>query len=568
MNEWMQNLGLYLRDPRYKPKIKLGVLITLFVVGSVIIVTQTRKNKAWSDRIFIDTTAISLEQRVSKFKIDVPYFNKKVQAKTVAFYKRNKNEAKWLTAEKPTASFTTFLDVVRKSASYGMNPEDYDLRNIRKHVKEIYERDEFSREELASLDVRITENFFLFTTHVIEGRIKTLGNNHYIWKRMTDDENDVKLLASYSSEKLEGKINDLHPKHEQYEKLRKALAYYRQLEDGGTHIRVSQNLGGIKPGLNHPLIPEIRRRLLQTDLEPYPMSMGSVYYDDQLVEGVKQFQRCHGLPDNGVITEATLKYLNQPFKEKADLIELNLERLRWLPRKTSDDYISINVPEYTLRVYNNNQKKIEMRVILGTQYNATPIFTDTLEYIVFSPTWTIPPGIMEKEAIPNLIEDPEYYDTDRFRIYKKGKLIDPVEEDWTDENINPGDYQIIEDPGPENSLGGVKFIMPNNFNVYLHDTPADHLFNKNKRAFSHGCIRIEKPTLLAEYLLKDQPEWNARTIERAMHAPEPVTAHLTKKYPVLIEYRTVWVDEEGHVNFREDIYNHDKRQLAQLHRLR
>lgn len=568
MNEWMQNLSLSLRDPRNKPKIKLGILVTLLVLGSVIILTQTGKNSELSKSIFIDTTAMSLQQRVAKVNLDVPYYNKKVQSKTIAFYRRNKNEAKWLTLNKPTASFKAFLDAVRNSASYGMDPDRYDLRSIREHVKEIYEREEQSRDELASLDMRITESFFLFTTHVIEGRIRTLGNNHYVWKRIIDDENDVKLLAANSAEKLESQINDLHPRHEQYEKLRKALAYYRELDENAPHTLASITTGTIKPGMNHPLIPDIRRRLLLTDLEPYPMSVGSVYYDDQLLEGVKQFQKRHGLPDNGLITDATLKFLNQSFKEKADLIELNLERLRWLPRAMSEDYISINVPEYMLRVYRNNSKKLEMRVVLGSQYNATPIFTDTLEYIVFSPTWNIPPGIMEEEAIPNLIEDPQYYDKERFKIYKKGKLINPKKEDWTSEDLDTNDYQIVENPGPGNSLGLVKFIMPNNFNVYLHDTPADHLFAKNKRAYSHGCIRLEKPVDLAEYLLKDRPEWSVDKIKEAMQGSEPVTANLKKKYPVMIEYRTVWEDEAGQLNFREDIYNHDKRQLAQLHKVR
>jgi murein L,D-transpeptidase YcbB/YkuD len=569
MNEWLQNLRLYLIDVRNKPKIKLGILISLLILGSVVIITQTRNTTRLSNVIYIDTVAMSIEQRAAKLDLDVPYYNKKVQLKTISFYRRNKNATKWLTMRKPTASYTAFVDAVRKSAAYGMNPDHYDLRSIRQRVKEIYEADEEpSLEALASLDLRITESFFLFTTHIIEGRIRTLGNNHYVWKRMIDDENDVKLLANNSADKLESAVQNLHPKHEQYDKLRESLAYYRRLEEQGAHTLAALNLGGIKPGLNHPLIPEIRRRLLLTDLEPYPMSVGDVYYDDQLLEGIKQFQRRHGLVADGIISETTLKYLNQPFKEKADLIELNLERLRWLPSELGSDYISINVPEYMMRVYHDNTKKVEMRVVLGTQYNATPIFTDTLEYVVFSPTWHIPQGIIEDEAIPNLIEDPEYYDKERFKIYKKGKLINPKKEDWMDEDIEIGDYQIVENPGPGNSLGRVKFIMPNNFSVYLHDTPADHLFSKNKRAYSHGCIRLEKPEVLAEYLLRDQPDWNTKAIARAMESTEPITVHLKKDYPVMIEYRTVWVDDEGHVNFRDDVYGHDKRQLAQLNKLK
>jgi murein L,D-transpeptidase YcbB/YkuD len=559
---WIERSKLYLTDPRNKQKIKLTALIAVFIFGSVVIIIQHRKTSRLTRQVTIDTTATALRQRVSRIDLDVPYYNKKVQQKTIAFYRKNKGETKWLNKAKPNQSYNAFLQAVRNSSSYGLNPDHYDLRFIRESVTSLYNKD-----EVANLDVRITASFFLFTTHMIEGRIRTIGNNNYIWKRPVDDENDVNLLLHNKAESLEEALMALHPKSEQYRKLHEALSYYRRLDDPSQHTLASANAVRIKPGLNHPMIPEIRRRLMLTDLEPYPVNVGSVYYDEQLLEGIKQFQRRHGLAADGIISETTLKYLNQSFKEKAALIELNMERLRWLPRETSEDYISVNVPEYTLRVYNNNQMKMEMKVVLGTEYNATPIFVDTLEYIVFSPTWNIPASILEEEAIPNLIDDPEYYDKERFRIYKNGELIDPEEEDWMDEDLDPRDYKIVENPGPGNSLGLVKFIMPNNFNIYMHDTPADHLFSKRKRAYSHGCIRLEKPTLLAEYLLRDQSQWDTRSIEKAMRN-EPVTVHLKKEYPVMIEYRTVWVDEDGLLNFREDVYGHDKRQLAQLNRRR
>jgi L,D-transpeptidase YcbB len=243
---------------------------------------------------------------------------------------------------------------------------------------------------------------------------------------------------------------------------------------------------------------------------------------------------------------------------------LNLERLRWQPHlPMEDEYIVVNVPEYMLHIYNNKKETLKMRVVLGSEFNATPIFADTLKYIVFSPTWNVPKSILEEEFLPKLKSDPAHYSSD-FTFFKNGEEIDPAGEDWHAEDINIAAYQAVQKPGPANSLGNVKFIMPNNFNIYLHDTPADRLFNKEERAFSHGCIRLEKPLELAEYLLRDQKNWNRKSLSELMQLEEPKHVNLKKNYPVHIVYRTAWVDEEGLVNFRKDVYGHDERQLAQL----
>jgi murein L,D-transpeptidase YcbB/YkuD len=176
----------------------------------------------------------------------------------------------------------------------------------------------------------------------------------------------------------------------------------------------------------------------------------------------------------------------------------------------------------------------------------------------------VPKSIFEKEFLPKLQEDPGHYSPERFKFYKDGQEIDPFEEPWTDEDLDIDPYRVVENPGDANSLGKVKFIMPNDYSIYLHDTPADQLFAKDERALSHGCVRVEKPEELAEYLLSDQDDWDFDKIKEAMQSQEPVQVNLPKPVPVYIVYRTVWVDDDGMVNFREDVYGHDERHLARL----
>lgn len=565
MHEWIEKLKVLLDNPENKKKITIGAVAGLVVLVTIIIVNLT--TSSYPSKLHIDTVAVSLSERVKVIEIAAPYYRNKIQDKTLTFYRNTDGKTKWLEYRKPTKSYDAFVEAVQNSEQYGLDPTHYDLDHISKAIEKLYDEKDRTTDQVSDLDIRITGSFFLFTTHLIEGRIRTASSGKFIWKRETPDVDDIELLVENSSGNLYEIIDELHPRHEQYEKLRKALKQYRSL-DVNRFDKVSAGVSaGIKPGEKHPAIPGIRKRLVLTDLEQNALQEDSMRYDEQLVEGVKQFQRRHGLTPDGIISETTSRYLNQSFEEKIDLIELNLERLRWLPREYGDDYISINVPEYLLRVYHNDKEKLEMRVVLGTEFNATPIFFDSLEYIVFNPTWTIPPGIMKNEVIPNLEEDPSHYDPKRFKIYKKGKEIDPEDEDWEDKDLDPADYKVVEDPGPNNSLGKVKFIMPNDFSIYLHDTPADHLFKNKKRAYSHGCIRVEKPVVLAEYLLRDQHEWNESAIEEAMKGIESKTVNLKKKYHVQIEYRTVWVDDEGLLHFREDLYGYDKRQLRLMNKL-
>jgi murein L,D-transpeptidase YcbB/YkuD len=512
----------------------------------------------------IDTVACPVKSAALKADIAVKYFKQKVVHKTQRYYKATGYQKAWLDQKKPNKHFKAFVNEVMESYRYGINPDDYNIRDLEKAVDSLYRDKKRTDDMLSQLDIRITTSFFLFTTHLLEGRIRTVGAGDFIWKKELPDEDDVNMLAGiHSANDLRQEIDKLHPDDPQYEKLRQALKFYkdRALADNFKPITIK---GSIKPGEKEHAIVMIRKKLQLTDFKGDPMPIDSLTYDKDLVEAVKHFQKRHGLTPDGVIDQETISVINIPMKHYAEVIALNLERLRWHPRVSTDgDQIIVNVPEYMVRVYRNNKVTLEMKAILGSEFNATPIFNDTLKYIVFSPTWNVPKSILEEEFLPNLQANAEYYSED-FTFSKNGEEIDPAEEDWNDDDLNIEQYQAVQKPGNLNALGNVKFVMPNNFNIYLHDTPADRLFKKQERALSHGCIRLEKPVELAKYLLSDNNKWDKHKIQEAMLEEEPQTVHLKKPYPVRIIYRTAWAGDDGLLNFRKDIYGHDERQLSQL----
>jgi L,D-transpeptidase YcbB len=243
-------------------------------------------------------------------------------------------------------------------------------------------------------------------------------------------------------------------------------------------------------------------------------------------------------------------------------IELNLERWRWLPEELGDRYILVNVPTFQLRAIEQAKFSLAMRVVAGkADETPTPIFSDEMTEVVFSPYWYVPTSILRKETIPAILRDPGYLDHNELEVVQGGQAVPASSIDWSDPDLR---VQVRQRPGAKNSLGLVKFVFPNKFDVYLHDTPAHSLFSQVERDFSHGCVRVEKPVELAQWVLRDQPEWTPQKIEAAMHAGREQHVALKHGIPVYIVYATVWADEAGRLIFADDIYGHDTRQRALL----
>jgi murein L,D-transpeptidase YcbB/YkuD len=297
---------------------------------------------------------------------------------------------------------------------------------------------------------------------------------------------------------------------------------------------------------------------------PAPVSSGQPApamdsYDGTMAAAVSHFQRRHGLEVTGKVDADTLTELNVPIVDRIRQLQGNLERWRWLPASFGERYILVNVPEFRLDVVDGGKTPVSMRVIVGKTQSRTPAFSDKMTYIELNPDWNLPSDIVNAEVAPKVAANPGYLASHDMEIVKgwgdKEEVVDPSSVDLS--QLAKNGYRLRQRAGDDNPLGKIKFMFPNEFDVYLHDTPADHLFDRAERDFSHGCVRLEKPAELAAYLLKDDPKWTPESIQAAIDSGEHQTISLPRPLPVHILYWTAWADADGTVQFRKDIYGHD-----------
>lgn len=498
----------------------------------------------------------------------------KITRKVAEFYSLNELKTKWLNDTEPSILYYTLIANLKSAEAYGLSSDDYNVENLEKAVASVY-TDNPNMQEVIALDIRLSEICFLFTTHLSEGKVKKVGYSNYVWLReenMTKHSEDVRLLAATQTSKdLNATFDRIQPGNQNYRNLKIALTHYRDLERYAVEqLPVISLNGKIEPEARNKAIPLIRKRLSQFDLNVYPLVLDtttgiwdSLKYDKGLVHGIIAFQIIHGLAPDGIIGAKTITFLNQNLKDRVGAITINMDRIRWTPEVNTDrEYIVVNVPEYKLRIYEKENQVFDMRVIVGALENPTPIFNDYVKNVVFSPTWTVPISIIKKEIIPRLQSNPTYYTQRNYVFYKNGEEIDPSMEPWGTTQAH--EYRIVQQSGGDNSLGRVKFGMTNAMRIYLHDTPAQKLFSKDFRALSHGCVRLDEPAKFAEYLLRNNTGWDTERIKKQMFEDKASTVVLKKDYPVHIQYCTAWVSADGRVNFREDIYGHDRMQLQQL----
>jgi murein L,D-transpeptidase YcbB/YkuD len=500
------------------------------------------------------------------------------------FYQNRQYQPAWVSERGLRSDGKSFLETLEQASNEGLQPEDYGVNEIRALEKKIFEDKAFKGDtrlaRMVELDFRMTSNYLMYASHLLSGRINP-QKLHAEWK-FTPRKKD---LVAHLEEALQGSdvgasLNGLLPENREYTELRDKLAQYRKVAAAGGWPEVPAQLK-LKKGASGEAVALLKRRLmLSGDLDSTglrrPLQAGMAVdnptpatdvYDEQVETALKAFQERHGQNPTGQLDAGTLSALNVPAAYRVKQIALNMERIRWQPDTLKDErYIIVNVPEFKLRLMENARAAMDMRVIVGKEFNSTPIFSDTIEYLVFSPDWTVPNSIIENEIMPKLVKDSGHLDKLGLQVYsswndKDTIPMDPHDVDWA--SIDPAKfpYRVVQKPGPKNPLGLVKFDMPNKMSIYLHDTPSDHLFAKEQRGMSHGCVRVEKPLDLAKYLIKDNPPVTDEELNEWMHQPKPKRVKLAKKVPVRLTYLTAWVDEQGRVNFREDIYEHDKVQM-------
>ncbi|MGX2041293.1 L,D-transpeptidase family protein [Methylocaldum sp. MU1018] len=471
----------------------------------------------------------------------------------------------WLHAGKPTPQALALVASLGEADDKGLNAADYDAELLGKWSGELQAMTANPR-EIASFDVALSLSAMRYVSNLYLGRIDPHNINYglSIESKRVDLPHLVQKIAQ--SPQPVAMIEALEPKLPVYERLKAALPRYRKLASEMASVQLSFP-AKFSPGGRHKDVPALRRLLHATgDLEEIkPGSANSHAYGPELAEAVKRFQRRHGLTADGVIGKTTLNQLNFPLADRLRQIQLALERLRWLPEQIRGEYLLVNIPSFQLFGFRDGsafgRSDLQMNVIVGESVDGrhTPIFHADMTYIIFRPYWNLPYKITAKEMLPQILSNPGYLARNNLELVPNFSPNAPVYEPSLRnvEMLATGALKLRQKPGPKNALGLVKFAFPNHNNIYLHSTPSKGLFKKARRDFSHGCIRVEDPVGLAEFILADQGEWTRERIESAMNGTNPKTVTLKRAVPVYIFYSTALADESGNVSFYDDIYGHD-----------
>lgn len=467
-------------------------------------------------------------------------------AQVADFYRRREMQFAWIIGDSLSASADAFIELAGVA-----DTTDPQVAALGERLNELYDQGFATGRRIAlcdtcarDLELRLTTEFFRFADRKYGGHVgRDLRELNWFIPRAKKDVS--RLMDSLATGKMD--LSAYEPLHPQYRLLKARIQRHHDLAgEPWPALELPKGRRKIEPGDSLDVVGAIRHRLYQ--LGDLDADGTSATYDSALVAGVERFQLRHGLAADGVVGPAVLRALNVPWAERLRTMLVNMERLRWVPEDPPASLIVVNIPEFRLHVYEAGREVMSMRAVVGARVTRTVIFSDTLSRIVFSPTWTVPASITRDEILPAMRKDPQYLRKQNMEIIG-GTASRPV---------------IRQKPGADNALGRVKFLFPNSYSIYMHDTPARQLFERDQRAFSHGCIRLSEPRALAEYLLRDAPEWTPERMSRLLFGERETAVPVPQPRPVMIVYFTSWVDDEGRLHFRDDVYGHDRRLAAEL----
>ena len=476
----------------------------------------------------------------------------------VAFYTATGYEPVWTRDGSITPQAVALIEVLKQAATKGLDPDDYDAPRWAARM---------SHPDPARFDVALSVSAMRYVSDLHIGRW-----NPGIYHSRFDPHGEHDEIAEWirrslvSAPDVPSTLRGIEPPFPGYQRTQTALQRYLDLmkTDDGAPLPPAKL--PIEPGAAYAGVPRLAALLRSLGDLPAGSPVTDTY-QGPLVDAVRRFQTRHGLESDGRIGKATLAQLNTPLSHRVHQLQLTLERWRWVPQSFARPPIVVNIPEFQLRALNASfTTALQMKVVVGAAYRRqTPVFSAEMKYVIFRPYWNVPRSITRAELLPKAVRDRGYLASNGYEVVEKSDQV--VATGATDDDVlgglKSGQFSIRQVPGPKNSLGLVKFLFPNEYNVYLHDTPATVLFSKARRDFSHGCIRVEKPALLAQWILRDSPEWTPERIDQAMHGAKPLRVDLAKPVPVLIVYATAVVLENGEVHFFDDLYGFDA-QLDEL----
>ncbi|GEO08880.1 L,D-transpeptidase family protein [Segetibacter aerophilus] len=490
------------------------------------------KSNSYSN-LFLDSAAV--EDYIAQNKV-----NDTISRRMRSFYNARNYQFAWFSTDGPTEEGRSFWNLHEYSTTYKHNNSSDD-KKLKKKMDYLLSEESL---RVSAGDNSMINTEISVTSHFIEYILENYQKGEIKRKEMERFVPFKKAEAMYLADSLLTKKHkdnkyyaDVNPA---YGLLKNQLQKYYDITKKGGWPAINSKLKTIKKGTSSPDILAIKKRLEVTG--ELPAGDTSQLFDEQLENAVKAFQASRGLTPTGVVNASLIKEMNVPALKRVEQLLINMGRMRWMLTPETGNLLLVNIPEFILHVYEGKNEAFRMEVVVGKEGHNTTMFTGNLNQVVFSPYWNVPLNIVKNEILPAMANDPDYLSRNNMEEVPGG------------EDGLPNIRQL---PGPKNSLGKVKFLFPNSFDIYFHDTPAKSLFSSDKRAFSHGCIRLSDPTKMAEYVLRNQPEWTPERIEEAMNSGEEQFVRVKKPIPVLITYYTAWVDENGVLNFRDDIYGHD-----------
>jgi L,D-transpeptidase YcbB len=523
--------------------------------------------------------ALLIEQVLHERAQHPDWWDDETRARVRAFYAGTLHRPAWFDGGRLAARAEQLRDILRAAPAEGISVE---LRLHQAVEAALADPAPTSLERLVRADVQLTGAFMRHAHVLTHGRVDPAAV-HRAWvahERPVD--RPALLWQALEDGQVARALTSLAPVHPEYARLREALAHFRAIDarggwpevPTGTLLRrASAEADGADTGnrcegpceavqlLRQALI--VRGDLVDEDAGDAHAGV----VDEALDAAIRRFQARHGLTVDGIVGPITFAALNVPVGDRIRQIEINMDRWRWVPDDFGPDHVRVNVPAFRLHAYERGERAFSMRVVVGRDGHLTPVFSDDISFLVFSPYWEVPDGITRRTLLPRIINDPSYVQRQRFEVVEGWQAgadtIPPDEIDWAMAR-EEFPYRLRQRPGPRNALGQVKFMFPNRFNVYLHDTPANQAFERADRALSHGCVRVERPVQLADWLLRHQPAWDESRIRGAMGQRSPRSVRLAETTPVHMLYFTAWVDDAGVMQFRDDLYGHDAAHAAQL----
>ncbi len=537
--------------------------------------------------------------QASKYATTIQIQTKNIKAyKTLPNLYQENNSLYWIRSNGPTPQAYEMIEIIRNSEDEALNPDDYNLEEIESTLERVEQNDN-DAEDLAELELLLTNSFLTYAHDIHYGRVRAEQINLDLQSTERPVNLSELLITATSADQVEETLSSLLPKYPMYGKLKISLKEYKEIAANGGWQGVPYG-DKFKKGARGSRVVALRERLKVTG-ELDDSTPNSEVFDETLDIAVKKYQQRNGLYVDGVVGKSTIEALNVPVSERISQIELTMERWRLLPQYLGSRYILVNIANYHLYGIENNNNAIDMRIVVGKPQWNTPMFSEEMTHIVMNPYWNIPPSIFKDDIAPRIKGDPEYLSKrgidavglqapERIVVEEETETVEVAENvEGTTENTEVGEpqlseaeiqnkeaqeqyisqvlsgkYRLRQNPGPGNPLGQIKFLFPNKHAVYLHDTPNRGFFKRAQRNFSHGCIRVERPVDLAEFVLEPNQEWTEGRIKSSINSRKTKTVHLNQTIPVYILYFTSWVDDQGNVNFHKDIYGLDQTLLNTL----